>query len=48
MSQKNKKQFGVWMDSHHATVAGRETADTTDFLLAAILKMPALNLILLI
>jgi hypothetical protein len=31
MSQKNKKQFGVWMDSHHATVAGRENADTTDF-----------------
>ena len=31
MSQKNKKQFGVWMDSHHATVVGRENADTTDF-----------------
>lgn len=22
MSEKNKKQFGVWMDSHHATVVG--------------------------
>ena len=31
MSQKNKKQFGVWMDSHHATVVGRENADTQDF-----------------
>jgi hypothetical protein len=31
MSQKNKKQFGVWMDTHHATVAGRENADTADF-----------------
>ena len=31
MSQKNKKQFGVWMDTHHATVVGRENADTTDF-----------------
>ena len=31
MSQKNKKQFGVWMDSHHATVVGRVNADTTDF-----------------
>lgn len=31
MSQKNKKQFGVWMDSHHATVVGRENPDTLDF-----------------
>src|SRR5664279_4388860 len=31
MIQKNKKQFGVWMDSHHATVVGRKNADTTDF-----------------
>jgi stalled ribosome rescue protein Dom34 len=31
MSQKNKKQFGVWMDTHHATVIGRSNADTTDF-----------------
>ena len=27
MSQKNKKQFGVWMDSHHATVVGSQFAD---------------------
>ena len=28
MSVKNKKQFGVWMDNHHATVIGRaEAAD---------------------
>ncbi|MEP6594362.1 MAG: hypothetical protein ABJA71_00385 [Ginsengibacter sp.] len=31
MSQKNKKQFGVWMDSHHATIVGRENPDTLDF-----------------
>jgi len=31
MSQKNKKQFGVWKDTHHATVVGRENAETTDF-----------------
>jgi len=31
MNQKNKKQFGVWMDSRHAFVVGRENADTTDF-----------------
>ncbi|MGI8950523.1 MAG: hypothetical protein ACR2FN_02950 [Chitinophagaceae bacterium] len=31
MSQKNKKQFGVWMDNHHATVVGRVNAGTPDF-----------------
>lgn len=25
MSQNNKKQFGVWMDSHHATIVGKST-----------------------
>ena len=27
MSQSNKKQFGVWMDKHHATIVGRQNAD---------------------
>jgi hypothetical protein len=27
MSGKNKKQFGVWMDSHNATIIGREQVD---------------------
>jgi stalled ribosome rescue protein Dom34 len=31
MSQKNKKQFGVWMDTHQATVVGRANADAPDF-----------------
>jgi stalled ribosome rescue protein Dom34 len=31
MSGKNKKQFGIWMDSHHATVVGRAQVDTGDF-----------------
>jgi hypothetical protein len=31
MSNKTKKQFGVWMDSHHATVVGHETPDATGF-----------------
>jgi stalled ribosome rescue protein Dom34 len=31
MTQKNKKQFGVWMDTHHATVIGRANADTEEF-----------------
>ena len=28
MSEKHKKQFGVWMDAHHATIAGRKDEDT--------------------
>jgi stalled ribosome rescue protein Dom34 len=31
MTQKNKKQFGVWMDTHHATVVGRANAGAEDF-----------------
>lgn len=31
MSQKNKKQFGVWMDTHHATIVGRLDAETDSF-----------------
>jgi len=36
MTQKNKKQFGVWMDTHHATVMGRATAETEDFTVLAV------------
>ena len=31
MSEKGKKQFGVWMDTHHATIVGRENVDSGDF-----------------
>lgn len=31
MSVKNKKQFGIWMDTHHATVIGRADATTEEF-----------------
>jgi stalled ribosome rescue protein Dom34 len=31
MSQKKKKQFGVWMDSHHATVVGRSDSEAENF-----------------
>ena len=31
MNQKKKKQFGVWMDTHHATVIGRANADSQGF-----------------
>jgi len=36
MTQKSKKQFGVWMDSHHATVVGRATAETENFTVLAV------------
>ncbi len=28
---ENKKEFGVWMDSHHATVVGRKDVDSGEF-----------------
>ena len=31
MTQKNKKEFNLWMDTHHDIVAGKENAETTDF-----------------
>ena len=40
MTQKNKKQFGVWMDTHHATVVGRATAATEDFTVLAVAGNP--------
>jgi stalled ribosome rescue protein Dom34 len=36
MIQKNKKQFGVWMDTHHATVVGKVTAGTENFTVLAV------------
>ncbi len=32
MSKKNKKQFGVWMDNHHATIVGPATTDSTELI----------------
>ena len=31
MTRTHKKQFGVWMDMHRATVVGRPTLDSPDF-----------------
>ena len=31
MSAKNKKQFGIWMDSQHATIVGRAQTNEGDF-----------------
>lgn len=33
MTEKNKKQFGVWMDSRVATIAGRTEIDNGDFVI---------------
>ena len=35
MSVKNKKQFGIWLDSHQAIVVGRENVDSGDFIILA-------------
>lgn len=35
MSGKNKKQFGVWIDSQNAIVVGRENLDTGNFVILA-------------
>ncbi len=31
MSGKSKKLFGVWMDSHHATIVGKEQVEDGEF-----------------
>jgi len=31
MSDKNKKEFGVWMDSHQATIVGKENVESSEF-----------------
>lgn len=34
----NQKQFGVWMDSHHATIIGRDDSEAGDFVVLAHVK----------
>ena len=38
MSDKSKKQFGVWMDSHHATIVGKEDAVDGEFIILGHVK----------
>lgn len=40
MSEKQRKQFGVWMDTHHATIVGRDTDETHDFCILGHVKNP--------
>ena len=38
MSDKNKKSFGVWMDSHNATIVGKENVDNGEFIILGHVK----------
>ena len=38
MSDKNKKVFGVWMDSHHATIVGKEHVNSGEFVILGHVK----------
>lgn len=40
MSKKGKKQYGVWMDAHNATIAGRKDIDSGDFVILGLVKNP--------
>jgi stalled ribosome rescue protein Dom34 len=40
MTTHNKKQFGVWMDSQHATVAGKAGPESNDFVVLGHVKNP--------
>lgn len=33
MNDKNKKSFGIWMDSHHAIIVGKEDVDNGNFII---------------
>ena len=38
MNDKNKKLFGIWMDSHHATIVGKEDVDNGEFIILGHVK----------
>jgi len=38
MSDKNKKSFGVWMDSHNATIVGKENVNDGEFVVLGHVK----------
>ena len=40
MSENNKKQFGVWMDSHNATIVGKKNVDTGEFVVLGHVNNP--------
>jgi len=38
MTAKNKKQYGVWMDTQCARIAGRESIDSGDFVMLGLVS----------
>lgn len=38
MTDKNKKAFGIWMDSHNATIVGKENVDDGEFIIIGHVK----------
>lgn len=38
MNDKNKKSFGIWMDSQNATIVGKEDIDTGNFIILGHVK----------
>lgn len=40
MSEKNKKQFGVWMDTHNATIVGNVEIDNPEFIVLGHVENP--------
>lgn len=38
MSDKNKKTFGVWMDSHNAIIVGKENVNNGEFVVIGHVK----------
>ncbi len=40
MSTHNKKQFGIWMDQHHATITHREGQGTEPFVVLGKVENP--------
>ncbi|MCF6132513.1 hypothetical protein [Flavobacterium wongokense] len=40
MSDKNKKQFGVWIDSHNAIIVGKESVDKGEFIILGQVSNP--------
>lgn len=35
MSEKKKKQFGIWMDNHQAIIVGRDKSGSDEFIIIA-------------
>lgn len=43
MTTHNKKQFGVWMDTQHATIAVKDSPESKDFVILGHVKNPVME-----